>query len=152
MSVQLPIQFQEQNNILHVLLELLTKEQLIQSNKYNKIIKLQNDESNMSDWDYYKKEMNKFYKEHANILKLKDLIKCIKDVVSKKNNRFWLIDSIKSVREFLNYYQNGGKIPCYCPDNLIEITAFIKYNYQQVQYVKQLLLNREIELCQLLAI
>jgi hypothetical protein len=38
-----------------VLLELLTKEQLIQSNKYNKIIKLQNDESNMSDWDYYKK-------------------------------------------------------------------------------------------------
>ena len=55
--------------------------------------------------------MNKFYEEHenqiiilhANILKLKDLIKCIKDVVSKKNNRFWLIDSIKSVREFLNY-------------------------------------------------
>ena len=155
MSVQLPIQFQEQNNILQVLSELLTKEQLNQSNKYNKIIKLQND-----DWDYYKKKINKFYEEHenqiiilnANILKLKDLIKCIKDVVSKKNNRFWLIDSIKSVREFLNYYQNGGKIPCYCPDNLIEITAFIKYNYQQVQYVKQLLLIREIELCQLLVI
>lgn len=160
MLVQLSIQFQEQNNILHVLSEFLTKEQLNQSNKYNKIIKLQNDKSNMSVWDYYKKEMNKFYEEHenqiiilhANILKLKDLIKCIKDVVSKKNNRFWLIDSIKSVREFLNYCQNGGKIPCYCPDNLIEITAFIKYNYQQVQDVKQLLLNREIELCQLLAI
>ena len=92
MSVQLPISIQEQNNILHVLSEFLTKEQ---SNKYNKIIKLQNDKSNMSVWDYYKKEMNKFYEEHenqiiilhANILKLKDLIKCIKDVVSKKNNR-----------------------------------------------------------------
>ena len=144
MSVQLPISIQEQNYILHVLLELLTKEQLNQLNKYNEINNIIN--------KFYKEYENQIIILHANILELKDLIKCIKDVVSKKNNRFWLIDSIKSVREFLNYYQNARKIPYYYLNNLVEITSFIKYNYKQIQEIEQVLLSREIELCKVLAI